>query len=437
MDKKNLLIELLKREVKPALGCTEPVAVALAAATAKSQVGGIVEKIVVKVSPNIYKNGMAVGIPGVQRTGIDVAAALGAVAGDPNLKLEVLANVTPDKVEHAIQIVDSDKVSTEIVYDQGNLYIEICVTTKEGKGKCKIKDRHEKISCVELDDKIVFEDREEICIEKGALEENLKEMTITEIVKVIEDMEIKELDFMLDGAIMNKAIAHVGLEKSLGLGVGASIQRSIEKGILNDDVFQKTILLTAAASDARMSGYQMPVMSSAGSGNHGLTAILPVVSVAEYYGLDKEKLARALAISHLVTVYIKSFTGNLSALCGCAVAAATGASVAIVWLLDGTYEQMGGTIKNMVADVTGVICDGAKSGCALKLSTAAGVALKSALLALDDVIATPENGIVTDSVEQTIKNMGRIGTPGMVETDKEILDVMLEKNRLKIKEVLC
>lgn len=437
MQKNNLLIELLKKEVKPALGCTEPVAVALAAATARSQVSGSIEKIIVKVSPNIYKNGMAVGIPGVRRTGIDVAAALGAVAGDPNLKLEVLANVTPDKVDDAIEIVDSNKVSTEITYGQGNLYIEICVVTKEGKGKCKIKDRHEKICSVELDDKIVFEDKEEVCVKKGNLEEKLKEMTITEIIKVIEEMEINELEFMLDGAVMNKAIAQVGLEKSLGLGVGASIQRNIERGILNDDVLQKTILLTAAASDARMSGYQMPVMSSAGSGNHGLTAILPVVSVAEYYGLDKEKLARALAISHLVTVYIKSFTGNLSALCGCAVAAATGASVAMVWLLDGTYEQMEGTIKNMVADVTGVICDGAKSGCALKLSTAAGVALKSALLALDNVIATPENGIVTDSVEQTIKNMGRIGTPGMVETDKEILDVMLEKNRLKIKEVLC
>lgn len=437
MEQKKMIIELLKREVKPALGCTEPVAVALAAATAKSQVGGNIEKIVVKVSPNIYKNGMAVGIPGVARTGIDVAAALGAVAGDPDLKLEVLAKVTEDKVEQAIKMVDSNKVSTEIVYDQGNLYIEICVVTKDGRGKCKIKDRHEKISCVEVDDKVVYEDIEEACIKKGDLEEKLKEMTITEIVQAIEEMEAKDLEFMLDGAKMNTAIAQVGLEKTLGLGVGASILRSIQKGVLTDDILHRTVLLTAAASDARMSGYQMPVMSSAGSGNHGLTAILPVVSVAEYYNLGEEKLARALAISHLVTVYIKAFTGNLSALCGCAVAAATGASVAIVWLLDGTYEQMGGTIKNMVADVTGVICDGAKSGCALKLSTAAGVALKSAFLALDGIIATPENGIVTNSVEQTIKNMGRIGTPGMVETDKEILEVMLEKNRLKIKEVLC
>lgn len=435
MCKKDLILNVLKREVKPALGCTEPIAVALAAATARSQVEGKIESIAVKVSPNIYKNGMAVGIPGVNRAGIDVAAALGAIAGNPHLKLEVLSEVTPEKVEQALELVDSNKISTGIVHNQGNLFIDVTVHSSHSKGACKIRDRHEKICCVELDDKIVYEDKNLVVEKKCDL--YIGDMSIRELVERVENIPYEDLEFLLEGAKMNSAIAEVGLEKSLGLGVGASIARNIEKGIISDDIIERAVLLTAAASDARMSGYQMPVMSSAGSGNHGLTAILPVVSVAESIKASKEQLAKALAISHLVTVYIKSFTGSLSALCGCAVAASTGASVAIVWLMGGTHEQMGGTIKNMVADVTGVICDGAKTGCALKLSTATAVAVKSALLALDGVIATPENGIVTDSAEQTIKNLGRIGTPGMVETDKEILEVMMEKNRLKIKEVLC
>ncbi|QNO16037.1 serine dehydratase subunit alpha family protein [Alkalicella caledoniensis] len=430
------LVYILKKEVIPALGCTEPIAVALAAATAKSKVKGQIKSIKIDVSPNIYKNGMAVGIPGVNKVGLEIAAALGAIAGNPSLKLEVLANITPDKVKQAIALTEKGNIEVDINCDNGNLYIDVEVITEEGVGKCKIKNRHEDICCIEVNGKVIFENKLDGETEKGYIKQ-LQKTSITEIIKSIEEIPYEDIEFLLEGAKMNKAIAKVGLEEGLGMGVGASILQNIKKGILADDIFQRTVLLTAAGSDARMSGYQMPVMSSAGSGNHGLTAILPVVAVAEMKEVSEEKLARALAISHLVTVYIKSFTGNLSALCGCAVAAATGASVAIVWILGGNYLQMGGTIKNMVADVTGVICDGAKTGCAFKLSTAAAVALKSALLALDDVIATPDNGIVTDSVEQTIKNLGRIGTPGMVETDREILEVMMEKNKLKIIETVC
>lgn len=430
------LVSILKREVVPALGCTEPIAVALAAATAKSKVQGEIQSINIQVSPNIYKNGMAVGIPGVDKVGLEIAAALGAVAGNPLLKLEVLANLSMDKIQQALQFVDENKIDTEINCDNGTLYIEVEVQTDKGIGNCKIRKRHEDISCIEVNGKIIFENNEEGQADKGYIKD-LQQISIEDLIKKIEEIPFCTLEFMLEGAKMNKAIAKVGLDKGLGMGVGASILRGIKNGVFSDDIYQRTVLLTAAGSDARMSGYQMPVMSSAGSGNHGLTAILPVVAVAEMKNLGDEKLARALAISHLVTVYIKSFTGNLSALCGCAVAAATGASVAIVWLLGGTYEQMGGTIKNMIADVTGVICDGAKTGCAFKLSTAAGVALKSAYLALDNVIATEDNGIVAQSVEQTIKNLGRIGTPGMIETDREILDVMMEKNKLKLAEVVC
>ncbi len=430
------MLNLLKREVVPALGCTEPMAVALAAATAKSKIAGEVKSIVVKVSPNIYKNGMAVGIPGVSVVGLDVAAALGAMAGNPDLKLEVLSNLSPDSIKKALDFLKTGRITSEIDYNNGNLYVAVTVISDMGKGKCEIRNRHDDICTVEVNEEIIYQSDKNDSIEVKNTH-GLLQMSIKDIIEEVEAIPYDDLMFLLDGAKMNKAIATVGLEKALGMGVGASIKRKIDQGIIANDVMQQSVLLTAAASDARMSGHQMPVMSSAGSGNHGLTAILPVVSVAEYFKKTEEELVRALAISHLITIYIKGYTGSLSALCGCAVAAATGASVAIVWLLGGEVRQMEGTIKNMVADVTGVICDGAKTGCAFKLSTAALVALKSALLALDDVIATPDNGIVAETCEQTIKNLGRIGTPGMVLTDREILDVMMEKNKFKLSQELC
>ncbi|KAB3525673.1 L-cysteine desulfidase family protein [Alkaliphilus serpentinus] len=433
---KQHIINILRKEVVPALGCTEPIAVALASATAKGSVGGVVQKITLRVSPNIYKNGMSVGIPSVNRLGLDIAAALGAIGGDPSLKLEVLSSIDATAKEKAEALLDEGKVSTSIDNNHGNLYVYAEVYTDKGIGKCEIKNSHSEVCYIEGNGHVILskEAKPEDSYEEMKL---LQQASIEEIVKVIEGTPFEDIKFMLEGARMNTHIADVGLEKELGLAIGASLLKGMKKGILTNDLYHQTVCLTASGADARMSGYQLPVMSSAGSGNHGLTAILPIVAVARYLSSEDEKLAKALAISHIITAYIKSYTGKLTALCGCAVAAATGASASIVWLMEGTYHQIGGSIKNMVADVTGVICDGAKIGCSLKLSTAAGVAVKSAYLALENIIVPADNGIVAETVEQTIKNMGRIGTPGMVETDKEILDVMMEKNRFKISSEIC
>lgn len=212
------------------------------------------------------------------------------------------------------------------------------------------------------------------------------------------------------------------------MGIGAMFQENINKGILSDDLINYAKILTAGASDARMSGENVQVMSSAGSGNHGITATMPVYAVAKKLNLSDEKLARAIALSHLITVYIKIHTGNLSALCGCAVAAATGASAAITWLMDGNNEIIASAMKNIIANITGMICDGGKVGCALKLSTAAAVAVESSLLAQKGIVVPDTNGIIADTIEQTVHNLGEVSMPGMIHTDKVILDVMMAKN---------
>jgi len=223
---------------------------------------------------------------------------------------------------------------------------------------------------------------------------------------------------------MNEKIAAAGLKKKLGIGVGYDMNQWINNGMLSDDLLNNAMMLTAAGADARMSGINMPVMSSNGSGNNGLTAILPIVAYNNKFPQNEEKLIKGLAISHIINCYIKSYIGRLSALCGCGVAAATGASAAITWIMGGDYKQVDGAIKNMIANISGMICDGAKGSCALKVSTSASVAIQSALLAINNTITFEKNGIIAETAEETIKNLAWISTEGMVKTDRVILDIM-------------
>lgn len=422
------IVEILKCEVIPALGCTEPAAVALACAAA-SNGRKPVASVHVIVSPNIYKNGMSVGIPGLKEVGIKAAAAIGAVGGDYKLGLQVLNSITEKDMDDYYCLVNNDKVSVGVSDNGENLYIEAMVDTEAGSGKCIIRGSHSNIVYLEHDGNVIIDKN---CANKKAAatapREVLKNAKIKDIIDLVDSMDASDLEFLMDGANMNKSAAEFGFKEKPGMAIGASIIKSIEKGILSDDLYHAAQAYTAAASDTRMAGYFIPVMSSAGSGNHGLTAILPVVVTAERLELGKEKLVKGLAVSHLVTVFIKNFTGRLSALCGCGVAASTGAAVAIAYMMGADFNQIEGTINNMVADVSGMICDGAKPGCALKLSTAAGVAVKAALLALNGSMVPTDNGIVGPTCEDTIKNLGRVSSPGMVETDRVILQTMVEKN---------
>ncbi|MFA7215065.1 MAG: L-serine ammonia-lyase, iron-sulfur-dependent, subunit alpha [Bacillota bacterium] len=424
-EQESNIVEILRREVVPALGCTEPAAVALAAANARRAVGGEPKKISVRVSSNIYKNGVAVGIPGIDRVGIDVAAALGAVAGQADRGLEVLESVDKVGADTAIGLVNRKAVEIEVL-DRPGVYVDCRVETDSGTGRCVIEDGHTIIVLVEANGKTILKRDGNKKNSGNELREWLQTIKITQLIDLIRGIPYEKISFMLDGRDMNLAVAAKGLKEKTGMGVGYSMYRSIKRGLLSNDLHNYAVALTAAGADVRMAGVKMAVMSSAGSGNHGITAILPVTAVAERIEATDDELARALALSHIVTIYIKSYTGKLSALCGCAVAAAIGASCGIAFLYGADNRQIESAIKNMVANITGMICDGGKVGCALKLSTAAYAALQSAILALEGTVVPYDNGIIHCSVEKTIQNLGRVSDPGMLETDHTILEVMVD-----------
>mgnify|MGYP000919008511 CR=1 FL=1 len=419
------LLKTLIDGVKPALGCTEPVAVGLATAKAYEDVKGDIESVTVKVSPNIYKNGMGVGIPGTKEIGLVFAAALGITCGDPNLGFEVFRPVNNKAVAEAETLVKNNQVSVDLEDTKGNFYIEAKVITDKGKGICIIKNSHTNIVYVEANGKVLFEKEEE---EKSNSNDNeyLKYITLKDIRNFVENISYQDIDFLLEGVKLNMEIAKVGLEQKPGPGLGAAMNLLMSEGGMQKDVINEARVLTSAACDARMAGINMPVMSSAGSGNHGITAIIPPTVVCEYLGCDDEKLARTLAFSHLTTAYIKRFTGALSPVCGCAVAAGIGASAAVTWALGGTDEQIGGAIKNMVGTLAGMVCDGAKGGCAFKLSTAASEAIIQAKLAMSNVFINNLDGIISPEVEETIKNLGQFCSEGMKSADSEIIDIMLK-----------
>lgn len=419
------LLQSLKNGVKPALGCTEPVAVGLAVSKAYEGVLGDIKKINVKVSQNIFKNGMGVGIPGTKEIGLVFAAALACICGDPNLGLEVFRHVNEKAILEAKRLVDLKIVDVNLGDGKDNFYIEAVVETSNGEGKCIIKDNHTNIVYVEANKVVLFSKEEELKLNVNH-NEYMKDINLKVIREFVETIPYSDIEFLLEGVKLNMDIAKVGLEEKSGPGLGAAMRQLMSEGVIQKDVINEARILTSAACDARMSGINMPVMSSAGSGNHGITAIIPPTVVCEYMGYDDEKLARTLAFSHLTTAYIKTYTGGLSPVCGCAVAAGIGASASIAWALGGKDEQIGGSIKNMVGTLTGMVCDGAKGGCAFKLSTAASEAIIQAKLALAGVIINDVDGIISPEVEQTIKNLGNFSSEGMKNADSEIINIMLK-----------
>jgi L-cysteine desulfidase len=419
------LLEVLKNSVKPALGCTEPVAIGLAVAKAYEKIKGKVQNITVKVSPNIYKNGMGVGIPGTGEIGLVFAAALGITCGDSELGLEVYKNVNEEAIIEAKKLIEEGLVKIELEDKEGNFYIEAEVLTAEGKGICIIKDKHTNIVFVKANNNILFQSIEDDNKSDSKSITGLGDLTLNDIREFVETVPFEDIRFMLDGVKLNMDIAKVGLEEKLGVGLGAAMDLLMSEGIIKKDIVSEVRILTSSACDARMSGLNMPVMSSAGSGNHGITAIIPPTLMCEHMGYDDEKLARTLAFSHLTTAYIKVFTGGLSPVCGCAVAAGIGASASITWALGGTNKQIGGAIKNMVGSIAGMICDGAKGGCSFKLSTASSEAIIQAKLAMANIFINDLDGIINENTEETIKNLGRFCTDGMKDADSEIIGIMM------------
>ena len=432
-DVRNKIVNILKAEVKPALGCTEPVAVALACAKAKELLGEEIVKHNVLVSPNVYKNGMCVGIPGTERLGLKISVALGFIGGHSENGLRVLETLTEEEVKKAEEYMDTHPISISPADTKEKVYIEVNLEGKTRTSKVIIRTKHDNFVYLEENGNVLLNEQgiEEIAATTEKEENIMDTITIEELVKNVEDLDFKDIEFLLEGITMNEEIANYGLNQKVGIGVGYGIKKSMEDGLLGDDLMNQAMMITAAASDARMAGVKMPVMSSNGSGNHGLTAILPIVAYNKKFPQSDERLAKALAISHLVTAYVKNYTGRLSAVCGCGVAASTGATAGLSWLMSGDERQIEGAIENMVANLSGMICDGAKAGCALKLASAASAAVQSAIIAKQQCFVPPMNGIVGAKVEQSIQNLGRVSDKGMSVTDEVIINVMDDMNKVK------
>lgn len=429
---KSKLVDILRAEVKPALGCTEPVAVALACAKAKELLGEEIKKCTIGLSPNVYKNGMCVGIPGTDRLGLKISASMGLIGGKSENGLRVLETLTTDDVKIAESYMDNNNIDISPIETEEKVYIEVVLEGENNTSKVVIRTKHDNIVFASKNEEILLNEviEEVAATNCNQVKENILDtITIKEIVEEIENVDFEEIEFLLEGISMNEEIANYGLKEKVGVGVGYGMKKSMEDGLLSDDLMNYTMMLTAAASDARMAGVKLPVMSSNGSGNHGITAILPIVAYNKKFPQSDDRLARALAISHLLTAYVKNYTGRLSAVCGCGVAASIGATSGLSWLMDLNIEQIEGSIENMVANLSGMICDGAKAGCALKLASAASAAVQSAIIAKQNCIVPPMNGIVGNRVEESIQNLGRVSDKGMTTTDKVIISVMDDMNK--------
>lgn len=431
------IIELIRKEVKPALGCTEPIAVALAAAKAveileeRSNVSMRNDKdlrIDVQVSANILKNGMGVGIPGTGMVGLFIAAALGAVCGKSSYGLEVLQDFDEVSINKAKELVSKKYVRINLAETNKKLYIKAMVESAQIPGHqatAVIEDDHDNIAEIWYDNSLLASSHRETAEEpqKCTLDYGL---TVKEIFDFAQSVPYEDIEFVLESRSLNLTLAEEGLRGKYGLRVGWAISLESSKEVFGDDFLSYAMSMTAAASDARMAGCTLPAMSNSGSGNQGITATMPIIAYSQKYPVSEEKLARALTISHLIAIHIKGYLGKLSALCGCVIAS-TGAACGLIYLRGGSYEQMCYSIKNMIGNITGMVCDGAKEGCAMKVASGVSSALQSAVLAMGGICISPEDGIIEEDVEKTIRNLGRIGSVGMQSTDNMILDIMVCK----------
>lgn len=418
------IIALVQCEVVPAIGCTEPIAVALCVAKATETLGVKPEKINVLLSANILKNAMGVGIPGTGMIGLPIAVALGALIGKSEYQLEVLKDSTSAAVEEGKRFIDEKRINIALKENIAEkLYIEVCCEAGNDKSVAVIAGGHTTFIYIGRNDE-VFLNKENECSSEE--KEQTVELNLRKVYDFAMTTPLDEIRFILDTARLNKAAAERSFKGDYGHGLGKMLRGTYEHKVLGDSVFSHILSYTSGACDARMAGAMIPVMSNSGSGNQGISATLPVLVYAEENGKSEEELIRALMLSHLTVIYIKQSLGRLSALCGCVVAA-TGSSCGITWLMGGSYNQVAYAVQNMIANLTGMICDGAKPSCALKVTTGVSTAVLSAIMAMENRCVTSVEGIIDEDVDQSIRNLTRIGSQGMNETDKLVLEIMTGK----------
>ena len=418
------IIALIKREVVPAIGCTEPIAVALCVAKATEALGETPEKIEALLSANILKNAMGVGIPGTGMVGLPIAIALGALVGKSEYQLEVLRDSDDQWVEKGKQYIAENRIHIGLKNNiTEKLYIEVAVKSANHTATAIISGAHTHFVYVEKDGQVVL-DEKTLSSSDDTIEE--KELSLREVYEFATTTPLEQIEFINDARRLNEKASQEALKGNYGHALGKTLSRPLGKGIMGDSIFSHILSATSNACDARMSGAMIPVMSNSGSGNQGIAATMPVVVFAEENHNTEEELTRALVLSHLTAIYIKQSLGRLSALCGCVVAS-TGSSCGITYLMGGSYEQVAYSVKNMIANLAGMVCDGAKPSCALKVSSGVSTAVLSAMLAIQNHHVTSVEGLIEDDVDRCIHNLTRIGAKGMDETDRLVLDIMTHK----------
>ena len=421
------IIALINREVVPAIGCTEPIAVALCAAKASEMLGACPEKIEVLLSANILKNAMGVGIPGTDMIGLPIAIALGALIGKSEYQLEVLKDSNADAVEQGKKLIDAQAIDIKLKQNiEEKLYIEVHCQNGNNNSTAIISGGHTHFVYVEKNGEVLLDER--VAIKDEGCEEQKLNLNLKKVYEFATTTPIDEIRFILEAKHLNMNAAELSFKGYFGHHLGKTLKDSKSKReIMGNNTLTHILSYTSAACDARMAGAMIPVMSNSGSGNQGIAATLPVVVYAEDHSKSEEELVRALILSHLTVIYIKQSLGRLSALCGCVVAA-TGSSCGITLLMGGTYQQVSYAVQNMIANLTGIICDGAKPSCALKLTSGVSTAVLSAIMAMENNCVSSVEGIIENDVDKSIRNLTKIGSIGMNETDKLVLDIMTHKN---------
>ncbi len=420
-----LIVELLKREVIPAIGCTEPIAVAYAVARATELLGGEVAQVEAHLSANVLKNAMGVGIPSTGMTGLPIAIALGATVGRADYKLEVLRDVTPEAVEAAKSFIADGRIAISLTDESSDkLYIRVVVHAADrGSAEVVIAAGHTNIIFERSGEQITLDNRSAAKHEEST--EDSSPLTLRKVYDFAMECPAEQLQFILESKRLNLNAAEVALGGHYGHNIGG-LMGGGAANLFGNSTFTKILSYTSAACDARMAGAMIPVMSNSGSGNQGIAATLPVVIYAQESGATEEQLIRALTLSHLVVIYMKEKLGRLSAMCGCVVAA-TGSSCGVTYLMGGGYTQITYAVKNMIANLTGVICDGAKPSCSLKISSGVSTAIISAAMAMESSCVEAVEGIIDEDVECCIENLATIGCDAMSITDKYVLEIMTSK----------
>ncbi|HEY9070225.1 MAG TPA: L-serine ammonia-lyase, iron-sulfur-dependent, subunit alpha [Candidatus Ozemobacteraceae bacterium] len=421
----------IRCDVKAACGCTEPVTIALAACHAARQAGGSVRRLRLNVSTNLFKNAMEVGIPGTGGAhGIPLAAALGIHAPHPTPDLRLLSNIDASWLDKARRMVADGAIELHIDQDQAGLRIEAAAESDAGTGRAIIADSHENLTLLEKNGRLIHKAETKPGSASSEVIErrrSIADIPFFELYNALSHLTRETRSFLLEGVAMNRKVAEAGLQGEGSLNIGLAYRKLLESGWMGNDLINRAKLLTSAAVDARMSGCSLPVMTSAGSGNQGLTVTLPLSILAEQLRSSQDQLAEALALAHAVTSILKYHTGTLSAMCGCVVCAGSGLTAGAAHLLGGGIDTIGAAINNMVASITGIICDGAKVGCAVKLVCAVDAAFQGAFMAMEGLRLPVSNGVIGTTIEESLKNIGRIAAPGMLETDEQILAIMVGK----------